>query len=80
MFEKLTVLVIIFIAAIAYETPKLRHAEHRERIVYSCIMLVAVYFAIDYLLAKNLPDPVDFLDWTITEPAKIIVGYLEGSS
>ena len=76
MQEKIIVLLIVYIVALSTDFLKLRNSPVRGRIIYWGIMVVTLYFSVDYLLKAELPDLHMFADFLFTKPARMIVEFL----
>lgn len=73
MVQKIMILVLIYIAIIAYDSKKLKNTSGRERLVYSMLMIAALYPSLIFVFELRWPNLDDWVHFFLKEPAKRIV-------
>lgn len=73
---KLAILVIIYVAILIYDIPKLKHCQGRSIFVYFLILMTAVYQSIMLIFNLNWPFLHALIDTVFGPPARSIVDFL----
>ncbi|EFM09460.1 hypothetical protein PaecuDRAFT_3507 [Paenibacillus curdlanolyticus YK9] len=77
MKEKMIVLVLTYAIALLPDLRASRTAAVREKWMYYTILTLSIYYCVDYLTIRELPDMHTVVDHLLTAPARQIVGYLK---
>ena len=77
MLEKIIVLSIMYILVLGTDIGKLRKSRFREKMIYFGVIMITLYFGIDYIIEPELPDLDTLADLVLTPPARMIMKFLK---
>ncbi|CAM4009086.1 hypothetical protein L1N85_09365 [Paenibacillus alkaliterrae] len=77
MLEKIFVLFVMFVLILAYDVPRLKLKQKRERLAYGGLMLIALYFSVDYVSNIDMPKLHMVVTLLLSDTAEQIFGYLK---
>lgn len=79
MVEKCTVLIFLYASLLAYEIPKWKQYNKRERRAYIGIMLIAAYLSILYLTELPWPNLIDLINAITKQPIEQIMHHIRST-
>jgi hypothetical protein len=77
MKERMIVLLLSYAIVLLPDFRTCRSAALRDKWVYYVIVALSIYYSIDYLTVRELPDMHTVVDHLFTAPARQIVNYLK---
>lgn len=77
MLEKFLVLSIMYALMLGCDLPRFKNLQKRERLGYGAVMLLVVYFSVDYMTRIELPSLHRLSVQLLEGPAEQIVGFLK---
>lgn len=80
MLEKIFVLFVMFALIIAYDGPRLKQKQSREKLAYGALMLIALYFSVDYVSNLDLPRLHMVGVYLLSDTAEKISSYLKAGT
>lgn len=80
MLEKGIVLIILYTSLLAFDLPKWKQYERRERYAYIGIMLMAVYLSFLYLTEQPWPNFIDLINIVAQPPVELIMNLIGSTS
>lgn len=73
MVERIMVMLLVYGSIVLYDRPHLKNSSSRgEKTVYAILMIISLYFCIDYAANLNLPGLYEMIDLVFTDTARII--------
>lgn len=80
MLEKIIVLFILFALIIAFDVPKLKQKQSRDKLAYWAFMLIAVYFSVDFVSNLDMPRLHMVVVYLFSGTAEQITSYLKAGT
>ncbi|MCA0758071.1 hypothetical protein KP806_23715 [Paenibacillus sp. N4] len=77
MLEKMIVLITMYSLMLASDIPRIKQLQKREKLGYGAVMLLVVYFSVDYMTRIDLPSLHRIAVHLLEGPAELIVNYLK---
>ncbi|MWC31033.1 hypothetical protein [Paenibacillus sp. MMS18-CY102] len=77
MKERVIVLLLTYAIVLLPDIRACRKAALRDKTIYYAFVALSVYYSIDYLTIRELPDMHTAVDHLLTGPARQIVNYLK---
>ncbi|MDQ8735085.1 hypothetical protein [Paenibacillus sp. LHD-38] len=80
MLEKVIVLFVMYALLFAYDGPRLKQKQAREKLAYGALILIALYFSVDYVSNFDMPRLHMVVVLLLSDTAEQIVGYFKAGT